>query len=442
MVEYPPIEIEEKTLVIPNEATPADEIWLSNLDLLVARDHTPTVYFYRRPLGASDFFSPTVIKDALARALVPFYPLAGRLVPGADGRLCIRCTAEGALFIVARSESVLRDFGDFAPSDQIRRLLVPFSDCANEGIQPLVMFQLTFFQCGGVCLGTAVHHTAADGLGALNFINSWASIARITNHNLIPPSFNRTSLRSRSPPSITSTHYEYCHTQPTSSTCHSPFTSIVLRLSNHHLSILRTTTTLSKKPLSTFKAVVVHIWRCACKARGLDSAHLTRLYMTADARSRLHPPLPPNFIGNAIFRMSTELTVGEVVTGNLEFTAAKVSDATARLDNEYVRSLVDFLEARVEDIAVRKGSWVMPETDIWVISWQGLPIYGADFGWGKPLYMGRACLQFSGLLYIVPTSPEEEDGGLLVLAAMEPEKVEKFKEVFYKELGHPVSANL
>jgi shikimate O-hydroxycinnamoyltransferase len=38
--------------------------------------------------------------------------------------------------------------------------------------------QVTLFECGGVCLGVATHHTAADGLASLDFINAWAAIAK------------------------------------------------------------------------------------------------------------------------------------------------------------------------------------------------------------------------------------------------------------------------
>lgn len=112
----------------------------------------------------------------------------------------------------------------------------------------------------------------------------------------------------------------------------------------------------------------------------------------------------------------------------------KIDGMMERIDDEFVRSLVDYLEEKVDEVGVRKGGWVMPETDLWAISWLGLPIYEADFGWGKPVYMGRACLQFGGLAYVVPSS-EEEGGGVKVVAAMEEENMGRFKEVFYEDIA-------
>uniref|UniRef100_A0ACD5ZSF7 Uncharacterized protein n=1 Tax=Avena sativa TaxID=4498 RepID=A0ACD5ZSF7_AVESA len=419
------VEILESCLVKPSEATPEHGVWLSNLDLLVARSLTPTVYIYR-PRSDPAFFSPPVLKAALSKALVPFYPLAGRLAQDDAGRPEIRCSGEGVLFVTARADATLDDLGDFAPSDELRRTLVPTAGATGTF---LAMFQVTFFKCGGVCLGVAIHHTAADGLAALDFVNAWATIARgDVGVPAAGPCLDRTLLRARSPPSVRFDHAEYSRRasgpNPTVA-----FHSAILPLSKIQVDALKG----EGKGLSTFKAVVAHVWRCACAARGLAPTEDSRLYMTADARSRVHPRLPRGYFGNAIFRASAVAKVGDVASGTLEAVAEMVTAATARLDDEHVRSLVDYLELQAEDAAgLRKGEWVMPETDLWVISWQGLPIYDADFGWGRPVFMGRACLQFSGLVYLVPGP--DGDGRLDVVVAMEPRSLAMFREVLYQEL--------
>jgi shikimate O-hydroxycinnamoyltransferase len=127
------VEVLETTLVAPSEATPRHGIWLSNLDLAVPKTHTPLVYYYPKPEGADDdagsFLDPARLRDALARALVPFYPLAGRLANGPGGRIEIDCTGEGALFAVAKADFTGDEvFREFEPSPEARRLLVPFAE--------------------------------------------------------------------------------------------------------------------------------------------------------------------------------------------------------------------------------------------------------------------------------------------------------------------------
>ncbi|KAF3339045.1 Shikimate O-hydroxycinnamoyltransferase [Carex littledalei] len=94
------VEIVESSLVAPSENTPKERHWLSNLDLSMPPTlYTSIIYLYRFN-GDSDFFSVSNIKTALAKALVLFYPLAGRLVADKDGRLEIDCNGEGAFFVI------------------------------------------------------------------------------------------------------------------------------------------------------------------------------------------------------------------------------------------------------------------------------------------------------------------------------------------------------
>jgi shikimate O-hydroxycinnamoyltransferase len=146
------VDVVGTTLVAPSEDTPRRELWLSNLDLAVPKTHTPLVYYYPAPApaaatGTDDggdraaFFAPERLEAALARALVPFYPLAGRLGVGEGGRLRIDCNAQGALFVVARADFAGEDvFGDtdggYEPSPEVRRMFVPF---VPSGDPPCVM---------------------------------------------------------------------------------------------------------------------------------------------------------------------------------------------------------------------------------------------------------------------------------------------------------------
>ena len=109
-------------MVRPAEETPRRALWNSNVDLVVPNFHTPSVYFYR-PTGVSNFFDAKIMKEALSKALVPFYPMAGRLRRDEDGRVEIDCNGEGVLFVEAETNGVIDDFGDFAPTLELRQLI-------------------------------------------------------------------------------------------------------------------------------------------------------------------------------------------------------------------------------------------------------------------------------------------------------------------------------
>ena len=85
--------------------------------------HAPLIYVYR-PNGDPAFFNVETLKAALSKALVPFYPIAGRLVKGQEGRFEINCTGECVMFVVARYGSSMGEFGEFVSSVEMRKLFV------------------------------------------------------------------------------------------------------------------------------------------------------------------------------------------------------------------------------------------------------------------------------------------------------------------------------
>jgi len=123
------VQVVESSFVTPTEPAPRKGLWLSSLDLVQAnKGHTPTIYLYSsNDVGAADFFNVARLKEAMARALVAFYPLAGRLgVSNDDGRMEISCNGEGALFVIAHADDLsIEDVKEFKPSPELRRLFVP-----------------------------------------------------------------------------------------------------------------------------------------------------------------------------------------------------------------------------------------------------------------------------------------------------------------------------
>ncbi|CAL5081498.1 unnamed protein product [Urochloa decumbens] len=440
------VEVVKSELVPPSEPTPRGALWLSNLDLAARNGYTPTVYFFRRPDGGQqpplqgNFFSAGVLRAALADALVPFYPFAGRLGVGRDGRAEIDCNAEGALFVVARSEAALDEFEDgFAPSKAMNDMFVPPYESAGPAA-PLLLLQVTFFRCGGVALGTAMHHFVIDGRSAFNFIRTWAGIARgdTTTSTVVAPSLDRTPLRARPHPAVLFDHtHEYggggrlTTPTPTPTNKSSQYASAILRVTGAQAAALRARAGGGgASSTSTFRALVAHVWRCACAARALPPDAESRLYTMVDMRARLIPPLPDAFFGNAVARTSASARVGDILSSPLGFAARRVRAATGHGD-AYARSVVDYLEAADAVAGMPRGG--LKGTDLRVISWLGMPSYDADFGWGEPALLAPALMYYTGFVYLLNCPGKE--GGVAVAVALEPERMERFKELFFEELA-------
>lgn len=145
------INVRRSTMVQPAEPTPRRQLWNSNLDLVVPRFHTPSVYFYR-PDGSADFFDAAVMRDALARALVLFYPMAGRLGRDEDGRIEIDCNGQGVLFVEADTGASVDDFGDFAPTMELKQLIPKVDYTDDISAFPLLVLQVTLPHSGSCCI--------------------------------------------------------------------------------------------------------------------------------------------------------------------------------------------------------------------------------------------------------------------------------------------------
>ncbi|VAI41471.1 unnamed protein product [Triticum turgidum subsp. durum] len=186
------VQVVESCFVTPAADTPRKTLWLSALDLMLAnKGYTPLVHFYRRCPGTetTDFFNGTKLKTALGMALVGFYhgqpPQGGRRRQVRD-----RLQQQGHAFLLARSQLTIDDFSNLKPSPRLRRLFVPqilpAEVCAT---------QVTFFKCGGVAFGTAVHHGTMDGISAFHFFQTWSTFSRDGDRAVVKfPYHDRTHL--------------------------------------------------------------------------------------------------------------------------------------------------------------------------------------------------------------------------------------------------------
>lgn len=439
------ITIRESTMVQPARETPRQTLWNANVDLVVPRFHTPSVYFYR-PDGSGDFFDAGKMKAALAEALVPFYPMAGRLGRDEDGRIEIDCQGQGVLFVEAETESRIDDFGDFAPTMELKKLIPVVDYSGDISSFPLLVLQVTHFKCGGASLGVGMQHHVADGASGLHFINSWSDVARGLGIS-IPPFIDRTLLRARDPPTPSFPHIEY---QPAPSMLSPPPSPVasppnptpktqsptttdtavnIFKITREQLDLLK-----SKSPpgtrFSSYSLLAGHVWRCVCIARDLPGEQPTKMYIATDGRSRLRPPLPQGYFGNVIFTATPITNTGDLIDGGIITAAKKINDSLARMDDQYLRSALDYLELQPDLAALVRGAHTFRCPNIGLTSWVRLPIHDADFGWGRPIFMGPGGIAYEGLAFVLP-SPTD-DGSMSLAISLQPAHMQRFQKLIYE----------
>ncbi|KAI4357052.1 hypothetical protein L6164_001028 [Bauhinia variegata] len=444
--------------VVPSEPTPKGPFWLSDVDQMATWTHVPSIYIYKPNQILDDFVER--MRESLSKILVHYFPLAGQLRLIERGRVELNCNEKGATLLVAESPKTLDEYGNFEPDHTITELFphVDYTKSIEE--THLFLAQLTRFSCGGLSLGLAISHTLADGVSAIQFVNSWAKLARgetLKEEEL--PFLDRTIMRSSDPPAaprFDHKAYEFmsmplilgssdsiAERKKESCVALLPLTrDQMLKIKNKANEETAVSSLVrAARPYSRYEAITAHIWRSGSKARNHDKQQPTIVRFVGDTRNRLKPSLPRNFFGNALARTLTPIcSSGEIISNPLGYAARKVQEGIDKLTEEYMRSQLDFLASQenidwvrgsLHFVGVLKGLF-FGNPNFSIVSWLSMPVYDADFGWGKPLYMGPGDLNEDGKVLILP-SPSG-DGSVIIALRLRTAHMEAFQKFFYEDI--------
>lgn len=280
-----------------------------------------------------------------------------------------------------------------------------------------------------------MQHHAADGASGLHFINTWSDMARALDVTISPPFIDRTLLRARDPPKPAFHHIEY-QPPPTMKTKNSetvPDIAVsIFKLTREQINSIKAKSKDNGNTIgySSYEMLAGHLWRYVCKARGLPDDQETKLYIATDGRARLQPSLPPGYFGNVIFTTTPIAVAGDLQSKPAWFAASRIHDALAQMDNDYLRSALDYLELQPDLKALVRGAHTFRCPNIGITSWARLPIHDADFGWGRPIFMGPGGIAYEGLSFVLP-SPTN-DGSLSVAISLQAEHMKLFAKYLYE----------
>ncbi|KAJ0511522.1 putative benzyl alcohol O-benzoyltransferase [Helianthus annuus] len=135
-------------LIVPAKPTPRELKPLSDIDDQEGlRFHIPFFHIYGSNPKMGNKNPVSVIREALAKALVFYYPFAGRLKEGQGRKLMVDCSGEGVLFIEAEADVTLKQFGvELQPPFPCREELL-YDVPGSSGIldSPLLLIQVNFY---------------------------------------------------------------------------------------------------------------------------------------------------------------------------------------------------------------------------------------------------------------------------------------------------------
>ncbi|KAJ9539817.1 hypothetical protein OSB04_026323 [Centaurea solstitialis] len=432
------VHIKEATLILPSDPTPTHLLNLSAVDSQLFLRFTIEyllIYRFNGALGRDRIAAR--VKAALARALVPYYPLAGRVRARADGSaLEVVCRAQGAVYVEAAADLTLADF-EKAPRHvtEWRRLLALQVADVLKGAPPLVV-QLTWLADGAAALGLGFSHCVCDGVGSVEFLNLFASLAAGSRrhgavaaelkpkpvwqrHLLDPTPFCKQLTPSQHPEFNRVT--DYCEFMTRFNPDQLTPTSVTFdewRLNELKNSITRPSQ-LSKSSPTSFEVLSAKIWRSWAKALSFPPQQILKLVFSIDIRHRVKPSLPTGYYGNAIVLGCAQATAKDLAEKNLSFATELIREAKDRVDDTFVKEVVNSVSLN--------GSRSVPDpVGVLILSqWSRLGLERVDFGLGRPVQVGPVCTD----RYCILLPVDDHSRSVKVMLAVPSVAVDKYVDL-------------
>ncbi|KAK4430461.1 Benzyl alcohol O-benzoyltransferase [Sesamum alatum] len=375
-------------LIPPAKPTPHEFKPLSDIDDQDGlRFQIPFIQFYPKNPAMDGKDPVKVIRDAVARALVFYYPFAGRLREMAGRKLVVECTGEGILFIGADADVTLQQFGDTVhpPFPCIEELLydVPGSDGVVNC--PLLLIQVTRLKCGGFIFSIRLNHTMSDAVGIVQFMTAVGELARGAETPSIQPVWQRDLLNARDPPHVSFTHHEYDDVSNAKGTL-TPLEDMVHRsffFGAAEISTLRSRLPPYLPRCSTFDLLAVCLWRFRTIAISPDPNEEIRIVTIVDSRRRFNPPLPAGYYGNAVALSTAMTTAGSLANNPLDYALELVQKTKSEVTEEYMKSVADLMVIRGRPHFTTARTYMI--SDVTRVGFENV-----DFGWGTAAYGGPA----------------------------------------------------
>ncbi|XP_015897299.3 alcohol acyl transferase 1 allele RGa-like [Ziziphus jujuba] len=380
----------EPELIVPAKPTPHEVKKLSDIDNQKGlRKHTYAVWFYKKGSSPSmEGKDPVkVIREAIGKALVFYYPLAGRLKEDSNGKLMVDCNGKGILFIEADADIELEQLGHtiLPPFPFLQEVLYAVPGTENVVDCPLWLIQVTRLRCGGFIVATRHNHTMVDAFGVAQFMNAVGKMARGEQWPSVLPVWHRELLNARNPPRVTHIHHEYQREINDA--------KLDIDLTNlSHVSFLFGPDQIKaiRKQLpphlanscSRFELITACIWKCRTLALNLDPEEVVQITCAFNGRGKgFALNLPVGYYGNAVDFLTAISKAGVLCKNPLGYALELLKKSRSDMNEEHIRSVTDFIVTKQPRGYKLKGNFIVSD-----LSKVGFP--EVDFGWG--------CAEFAG----------------------------------------------
>ncbi|KAI5062219.1 hypothetical protein GOP47_0022758 [Adiantum capillus-veneris] len=392
------ITILSTSIVRPSSPTPPQHMFLPAPDFCWRWLHyNQRILFFKLDKQSADSFI-SHLKSSLSLAVVEFFPWAGRCFEQENGRLALDCNDAGVPFIEAYVD-------------------VPFPSLENNGFQyqpffkhlaphgdvtrwtgpdlPLLSVQVTRFpRDEGFVLGIGHSHIVADGSSLWHFMKSWGECARGVPLSMHPVHMREVFAPEKLilPPPCSEEENDKGGPPPHPPPGGGPGGKIELVQRNFHFTsemvrklknMATTSCPADHAPFSSLQALSAHMWKHVIAAIDMDESEKSIFFLLANMRSRVEPPLPEGYFGNAVMREGSEARKGELQQESLGATALCLQRLIQTMDETLMRTFYGAVEVLPVNKIFEGKEFSMVQLQL--SSSPRFLVYDVDFGWGPPL---------------------------------------------------------
>ncbi|CAD6334424.1 unnamed protein product [Miscanthus lutarioriparius] len=379
------------------------------------------------------------VRSALSRALVHYYPVAGRAVIDDDcgAELRIACTGEGVGFVAASANCSLADVKLFDPpfGALLKELAVGLGAEGFRPSDPLLLVQVTEFSCGGFVLGVTRNHVVADGTGFAQFLQAVGELARgLARPSVFPVSCGDDSLPEL-PPFVDAMEKAQVTLEPRD------FAYLDITVPSRCINRIKAgfarhaAAADGGGPCTVFEAVMAVLWQCRTRAVMSDPETPAPLIFAVNVRK--HAGAKRGYYGNCITSAVVVPTSGEVANGDINDVLRLIKRAKQPIPYQFCKNkdvdAGDEGRRHVRGLEPEGGlSLSMEQLDVTlgynafdVTSWRNLGADAVDFGGGRPARV-MCSLDRMAVPHCVACLPCNKDGGNVLARCVREEHVDAF----------------
>lgn len=206
----------------------------------------------------------------------------------------------------------------------------------NGVSKPLLAVQVTELS-DGLFVCCTIYHAVGDGSAFWHFLNSWSEIARGSDRISRPPSLQRWVPENINFP----IRFPSCEFQVDDNFLPPHLEEGVFHFTKEKIARLKAKASGeigdAKVIISSLRALLAHIWRSVVRCRRVESDQETKYKLLIGARSRLRPPLPENYFGNAVHFGTVTTEAGELLRHELGWAAREMNGRIASQTDEKIR---------------------------------------------------------------------------------------------------------